>query len=74
MERALENEQPKSVLTITASPGQLRVIADRLEAEARQHVGAGREIFYNLTANVTLMFDPRSEQRQDSRLSGSRVE
>lgn len=59
MEKALDSSQTRSLTVVTVTPDQLRLIADRLEDQARKGHGAGREIFYSFTRNIELMFDPR---------------
>lgn len=68
MEKALDLGQPRSVITVTVTPAQLRTIADRLETEARQNAaGAGKEVFYSMTKSIDLMFDPRAESTTQPR-------
>lgn len=65
MEKLIDHGQPRSALTVPVTPAQLRLIADRMESEARTQPQTGKEIYYSMTRNIELIFDPRSDVRSN---------
>lgn len=57
MEKIQTNNTPKASLIVNVTPDQLRVIADRLEHQARS-ILPGQEITYDFTRSVSLVFSP----------------
>lgn len=63
MEKALDSSQTRSLTIVTVTPEQLRLIADRMDDQARKNPSSGREIFYSFTRNIELMYDPRETSK-----------
>ena len=68
MERAICNGTPKSQLSVSVSPDQLRQIADRLEHMSKDSL-PGEQITYEFSRSVALVFDPEVSTERYFKLS-----
>ena len=57
MEKVIESGQPESITLLSCTPDQLKLIADRLEAEAR-NTGSEELVSYRLSSSVILVYKP----------------
>lgn len=58
MEKVETTNSPRSVRMITVTPDDLRIVADRLEAESRNVTLNTERVCYELTPTITLVYKP----------------